>query len=1511
MKTKLLLILLFFSITSFAQTNLLPNGDFESWSSSTQLDNWYRYSSGLLYQSTTAQNGLSSTKVEITTGTFNYFNSEYFPVEAGKTYRVTLYHKVESGSFTSLDFSLYNKPGTFKQEIAKKTETIFSTSNWSKIEFDYTSPTSQNIEVDVWVRGATNSNILIDNVSVVDLTPPAPQYTLIPDINFENKLISLNIDSGTPDGKVLTSSVSAVTTLNITNGSIVNLSGIEDFINLTDLNCNSNKLTNLDLSKNIALKSLKCFDNQISSINISKNILLTYLHCDTDYLTTLDVSNNTQLTNLMCVGRSGSSITRGTGKLTSLNVSKNTLLTNLDCSSNQITALDVSQNTALKTFNCSANRLTSLAISTNTLLTSISCGSNDIQSLDFSNNVLLKTIRSSSNKLTSINVSKNVDLTDLECNSSLLTNLDVSKNIALTRLMCGFNNLSSLNLKNGKNNLLQLTSSNIQFWGNSNLKCIEVDDVAYSTANWSNVKDATAQFNTDCRPYTLITDINFEKKLISLNIDSGTPDGKVLTSSISSLTTLNVANSSIADLSGIEDFANLTDLNCSKNLLTSINLSQNTKLINLSIGYNTLTALDVTSNVLLKGLDCQRNSLTDLNVSKNIQLTGLNAMVNKLSALDVSQNTLLTTLYITSNKLTALNIDSNKALIELNCGYNTLTSLNVSNNTLLTSLVCHYNQISSLNVSKNILLEQLMCHLNELTSLDVSNNPELYMLDCLDNKITKLDISKNPKITELACENNQLNYLNLKNGNNINLDLTYSSFLNNPNLTCIQVDDVAYSNSKWSAIKDATANFNIECFSYTSIPDINFENKLIALGIDSGTPDGKVLTSKIDSIKEIDLFDSNISDLTGIQDFIALSSLSCAWNKLTTIDLSQNINLTHLYAPNNKLTTVNFSNNLSLENIELSRNSLTSLNVSSNINLKYLTCQLNQLSNINVTNNKKLNVLSCSSNLLTDLDLSKNTSLYAVMCSDNKVLLNLNLQNGRNNIFLPSNINLTNNPSLTCILVDDALSSTVNWSTCKDASASYSTVDCSQATAIPDSAFEDKLIALNIDKDGKNGSVLNTSISAITSLDVSSSSIKDLTGIKGFTRLSSLNCSKNLLTDLDLSQNIALSLVNCNNNSLVSLNLKNGNNKNFDLNSNFTANPNLRCILVDDDIYTNVHWAALKDITANYNVDCNTYTLLPDSNFENKLIDLKIDKDGKNGKVLSYSISQITSLDVADSNISDLTGLEDFTSLIYFFCDRNKITSIDLSKNIMLENIGVLANNLTSIDVTKNTKIHSLEISKNQITSVDLSKNTNLKRLGFENNKLTEINLTNNKELWFISGFGNQLTSLDLSQNKKIEVVNVDNNLLKNINLQNGNNENFLLSNPTGKNASDVYTSFLNNPGLTCIQVDNVEYSNAKWANIKDASATYVSTCKQLGLEESVFDKAVVYPNPTKGEVNINNIALDKVTVYNTTGQLVKSFNLDSGNTSNSIDLSGLPKGVYYLYLINQDAASAKKVIIE
>ena len=75
-------------------------------------------------------------------------------------------------------------------------------------------------------------------------------------------------------------------------------------------------------------------------------------------------------------------------------------------------------------------------------------------------------------------------------------------------------NLSYLNVKNGNNTNV----STFRAEGNPNLTCIVVDDVTYSTNNWTDI-DGTASFtNSYCR-YTTIPDANFEAALESLGYD--------------------------------------------------------------------------------------------------------------------------------------------------------------------------------------------------------------------------------------------------------------------------------------------------------------------------------------------------------------------------------------------------------------------------------------------------------------------------------------------------------------------------------------------------------------------------------------------------------------------------------------------------------------------------------------------------------------------------------------------------------------------------------------------------------------------------------------------------------------------------------------------------------------------------------------------------------------------------------------------------------------------------------
>ena len=175
--------------------------------------------------------------------------------------------------------------------------------------------------------------------------------------------------------------------------------------------------------------------------------------------------------------------------------------------------------------------------------------------------------------------------------------------------------------------------------------------------------------------------------------------------------------------------------------------------------------LNVTGLTALTNLECSENELSGLDVSKNVFLKTLNCSRNHIGRLDVSKNTALTNLYCYENELSGLDVSKNTVLEDLNCRHNRqLSSLDVSKNTALKWLECSYNELSSLDVSKNTVLEKLDCRSNrQLSSLDVSGCTMLIYLDCYENSLTALDVSKNTALEWLVCSCNQLISLDLTN----------------------------------------------------------------------------------------------------------------------------------------------------------------------------------------------------------------------------------------------------------------------------------------------------------------------------------------------------------------------------------------------------------------------------------------------------------------------------------------------------------------------------------------------------------------------------------------------------------------------------------------------------------------------------------------------------------------------------------------------------------------------------
>ena len=289
----------------------------------------------------------------------------------------------------------------------------------------------------------------------------------------------------------------------------------------------------------------------------------------------------------------------------------------------------------------------------------------------------------------------------------------------------------------------------------------------------------------------------------------------------------------------------------------------------------------------------------------------------------------------------------------------------------------------------------------------------------------------------------------------------------------------------------------------TAIPDSNFEQALINLGLDCAI-DGLVFTSNITNVTLLDLRDKNISSLVGIKAFVNLQQLFCnndvvgggndntisnldvsgmnqlryfycqnnlittlnitGLNSLQALDTSNNPlatptldvhlfpNLFYLVCQNNGLTSLNISGLTNLQTLIVWNNSLTTLNVSNNPNLTYLDCDENAFTTININGLTNLEYFYCSYNALTAINVSAATNLIEFNCNNNS-LSSMDVRGLSNLAFF----DCSNNISLTCILVDNVAAANAkvtlgNWK--KDLAATYSYCNCSLTTTWNGSSWD-------------------------------------------------------------------------------------------------------------------------------------------------------------------------------------------------------------------------------------------------------------------------------------------------------------------------------------------------------------------------------------------------------------------------------------------------------------------------
>lgn len=322
-------------------------------------------------------------------------------------------------------------------------------------------------------------------------------------------------------------------------------------------------------------------------------------------------------------------------------------------------------------------------------------------------------------------------------------------------------------------------------------------------------------------------------------------DGRVVLTpenlnAIQSITSLDISDRGLVDLSYLKYFTGLEKLLCYNNSVEELDLNDLHNLSYLNVTGNALRSLKIDKLTNLTVLVCADNRLDELDVANLVKLTDLECSNNMIRVLEVDNLSELVYLSCQYNSIEVLNVANLTNLLYLYCPGNPISELNVSNLAKLLKLDCRNSNISSLDVSKLTNLKVLYCdYIQHLTSLNIGNNTELQDLSFIGSPIENIDLSKLTNLLSLGCSDTKLSELNL----------------------------------------DACVNLITLRFEYVT----GFNGIL-----------------NLSNNKELINFFCNGSNITSLDlsNNTKLENLYCAENKLTELNLEKNTSLNYLYCLN-------------------------------------------------------------------------------------------------------------------------------------------------------------------------------------------------------------------------------------------------------------------------------------------------------------------------------------------------------------------------------------------------------------------------------------------------------------------------------------------------------------------------------------------------------------------------------------------------------------------------------------
>ncbi|PKQ60168.1 hypothetical protein BZG02_20500 [Labilibaculum filiforme] len=947
-----------------------------------------------------------------------------------------------------------------------------------------------------------------------------------------------------------------------------------------------------------------------------------------------------------------------------------------------------------------------------------------------------------------------------------------------------------------------------------------------------------------------IPDVNFKKALVENTAINTDGDGEISESEAVAFTgSINIAELNISDLTGIEYFINITQVNCRSNKLTSLDLSKNTAITSLYCYYNDLTSLDLTNNTAITNLYCYYNDLPSLDLKNNTAITHLNCSDNQLISLDLANNTDITYLDCDGNNLTSLDLTNNTAITSLTCSDNQLIILDLTNNTAITYLNCENNKFPFSELQKiktkysefsYISTKKLFSPIEKADAFDIDYSDEA-LIDGTATVFTWYAI--NDKIVDETVVS--------KTGNGI------YKFLKQGIYYC------KMTNETFPEAELTTESVTINNNNIIEIPDANFKKALVDNTSINTNEDTEISDFEALLTTSLELGSKNIADLTSIEYFTnlislsvynnhlksldlnkntAITSLNCGYNQLISLDLTNITAITKLYCYYNDLTSLDLTNNTAIASLYCDGNNLTSLDLTNNTAITSLDCQNNQLTSLDLTNNTTITSLDCGSNQLTSLDLTNNTAITSLYCGSNQL----------------TSLDLANNTAIASL-------------NCNNNKFPFSELQ----------KIKERYSELAYDSNKRLFSAINEIINY--QIDYSSEVLIDgnETSFKWYRENSEVSAE-------DLQE---------------------------DGNGMFT-------FLKDGAYYCEMTNASFPNLTLKTNtisIYNNDIVNIPDANFKKALVEnTLLNLDGDN-EISEYEAATYKEeLNVSNKSISDLTGVAYFTSITKLTCNYNQISSMDLSENSQLKELDCSHNKLTDLNIYSNSSLNTLNCSYNELSDLSLSEYNNYRliKLNIDQNHLPLSNL--NK----IKAINPKLIEVDkLSADYMSRQFDVFDEVNKEVDYELNYSEEALF------NEKETTFRWTTDYGMTEVNDESTiqkvktgvfkflksgtyhcEMTNEEFPDIVVATSA-ITINIATGINEVLKSSIQVYPNPVITDLNIKFEKNEDrmIYIYDVKGQI--QVQQESFSSSEQLNISNLKNGMYILKIQSKSGVISYKIL--